>query len=321
MTCYTPLKGWKDSETNGITFKRPKDNKNTMEVACGQCIGCRLDRATMWMARICHEASLHNDRGGNSFVTLTYNDENIPDNWSLDKSHFTKFMKRLRKKHTGKKIRYFQCGEYGNICKHGLPTEYDNPYRCPHCNVGRPHHHAILFNHTYNDLIETGGSKDHKYYTSEELTNTWKYGITQVGTVTPQSAGYVARYCIKKVNGSRQDEHYQSIEPKTGEITYLHPEYATMSRRPGIGKEWYDKYATDVFPSDETPVPGRGVIPTVPRYYTEILKSQNPDLHEQIKQRRLKHKEDYPEEYTGQRLIDKSIVKQAQIKSLKRELA
>lgn len=324
MTCYSPLKGWKDLETGGITFQRPKNsNQDQMEVACGQCLGCRLDRSAMWMARICHEASLYSDREGNSFITLTYSDEKIPDNWSLDKSHFQKFMKRLRKRYPEKKIRYFQCGEYGNICKHGLPvgSDCDAKYHCPYCNVGRPHHHAILFNHDYNDKYEIGGSKDYKYYTSDELTETWGYGHTQVGTVTPQSAGYCARYCLKKVNGARQDEHYSSLDPDTGEMTYLHPEYATMSRRPGIGKQWYEKYAKDVFPSDETPIPGKGVIPTVPRYYTDILKEQNPELYDEIKQRRLKHKEENPEEYTGPRLIDKYVVKSKQIETLKRELA
>lgn len=275
----------------------------------------------MWMARIIHESELHAHKNGNCFITLTYDDENVPSDWSLRKDDFQKFIKRLRKsvKH---KIRYFHCGEYGNICKHGLPVGPDaNPnYHCPGCHVGRPHYHAILFNHDYSDLVEVGANGDNIHYTSPTLEKTWGKGFTQVGTLTPQSAGYVARYCLKKVNGSRQEEHYQNTDPDTGEITNVRPEYATMSRRPGIGKEWFDSYQADIFPSDETPVPGKGILPSVPRYYTDILKEQNPELHDEIKARRLKHKEEHPEEYEGPRLIDKYKVKSAQIRTLKREL-
>lgn len=325
MTCYAPLKGWKDPETGGLTFQAGKNRKqNQMEVSCGQCLGCRLDRATMWMARIIHESELHADRGGNCFITLTYDDKQVPEDWSLRKRDFQNFMKRLRRKHPEKKIRFFHVGEYGGYCKHGLPAgnnrDADPQYRCPGCNVGRPHYHALLFNHRYDDLIAVGKKGDHVHYTSPSLEETWTHGITQVGDLTPQSAGYVARYCLKKVNGLQAENHYQNTDPETGEITNVHPEYSTMSRRPGIGRTWFDQYSADIFPSDETPVPGKGILPSVPRYYTEILKEQDPELHEEIKRRREKHKLEHPEEYEGPRLMEKYNVKRAQIEALKREL-
>ena len=106
-----------------------------MEVGCGQCLGCRLDRSRMWAMRIVHESTLHELDGGNCFVTLTYRDRlecsqeqlekgyHVPDDWSLHKEHFQKFMKRLRKAFHPQKIRFFHCGEYGNICKHGISLE------------------------------------------------------------------------------------------------------------------------------------------------------------------------------------------------------
>lgn len=103
MPCYSPLKGYRDGATGGLCFDRKLDSKGNssapeeMEVPCGQCLGCRLDRARMWTSRIIHEASLHEYDHGNSFVTLTYDDKNLPNNWSLDKRHFQLFMKRLRK--------------------------------------------------------------------------------------------------------------------------------------------------------------------------------------------------------------------------------
>ncbi len=118
-----------------------------MEVACSQCIGCRLDHAGMWASRIEHESSLYDDSNGNCFITLTYDEEHLPQDWSLDKSHFQKFMKRLRKRYP-QKIRYYHCGEYGENCRHGIHTTL-----CPGCNVGRPHYHAILFNIDFHDRV------------------------------------------------------------------------------------------------------------------------------------------------------------------------
>ena len=69
MPCYSPLKGFRNLESGGIVFKRSSIAGEAMEVACGQCLGCRLDRSRMWAIRIVHEASLHDD---NCFLTLTY---------------------------------------------------------------------------------------------------------------------------------------------------------------------------------------------------------------------------------------------------------
>ena len=116
MPCYYPLQGWRSKELtkNGkraIVFDRKKGYVDQpLEVPCGQCIGCRLDRSRDWALRCIHEAQLHED---NSYITLTYDDDNLPANASLDKSDFQKFMKRLRKSLGDKKVRFFHCGEYG----------------------------------------------------------------------------------------------------------------------------------------------------------------------------------------------------------------
>ena len=109
MPCYSPLKGFKSKESGGIVFKRSKEAGEAMEVACGSCLGCRLDRSRMWATRIVHEASLHDDQHGNSFITLTYDDDHLPDDEGLKKSDFQRFMKRLRKA-MPQRIRYLMCG-------------------------------------------------------------------------------------------------------------------------------------------------------------------------------------------------------------------
>ncbi|AXL14805.1 replication initiator protein [Microviridae sp.] len=312
-----------DKETGGIKFRR-EGTEETMEVACGQCLGCRLDRARMWAMRITHEASLHADSYGNSFVTLTYRPKeecnreqldqelHIPEDWSLRKQHFQKFIKRLRKKLPDRKIKYFHCGEYGETCKHGINLKIA---KCPLCNLGRPHYHACLFNVSFDDLEAYATTNGTTRYTSKMLDETWKYGFVDVGKLEYQSAAYVARYCLKKINGVNADDHYESVDLH-GEITKLQPEYATMSN--GVGKDWYQKYSADVFPSDEVPVPGVGVIKKAPRYYEEMLKKTDPELYELIKEKRKQYKLENPEEFEPGRLMSKYKVKKAQTEQLSR---
>ena len=325
MPCYSPLKGWKDSETGGIVF-RAEGAESHMEVACGQCLGCRLDRSRMWAARIVHEASLHEYQGGNCFVTLTYRDKeecsleqlsqgfHIPEDWSLHKSHFQKFMKRLRKEYADRTIRFFHCGEYGNTCEHGIDLVRVG---CPFCNVGRPHYHAVLFNVSFGDLDLYTTVNGEPRYTSPKLESIWKYGFVDVGEVNFESAAYVARYILKKVTGVAADGHYIKID-LDGVARYVEPEYCTMSRRPGIAKEWYEKYKDDLFPSDECPVPGSGVFKKVPRYYQELFATEEPLTLEEIKEVRQRFREENAEEYSPGRLMDKYRVKKAQVQMLKR---
>lgn len=327
MPCYSPLKGWKDEFTGGIKF-RGSGSEEKMEVACGQCLGCRLDRSRMWAMRIVHESSLYESSSANCFVTLTYRDESecdeeqlmngyhVPIDWSLDKSHFRNFMKRLRKFFSPRKIRFYHCGEYGRVCRHGFDLDRMS---CPVCKLGRPHYHACLFNCSFSDLESYGSRNGELRFTSPTLERIWKYGFVDVGELNFESAAYVARYILKKVTGPIADDHYLSfMDDGTG--VFLQPEYTTMSRRPGIGKRWFEKYRDDVFPSDEIPVPGSGVFKKVPRYYEELFGIAHPLSLEEIKEVRKKFREEHKDEYTPQRLMDKYKVKQAQVDLLKRNL-
>ena len=326
MPCYSPLKGWRDVETGGIVFKASRKAYETMEVACGQCLGCRLDHSRHWAMRIIHESCLHEYSGGNSFITLTYRDKAactedefrsgffIPDSWSLNKKHFQDFMKRLRSRYPDKEIRFFHCGEYGNICRHKSEVK-----DCAICTVGRPHYHAVLFNHTFDDLEVIGTNQGRVLYSSPTLAEIWKYGHVQVGDVTFESAGYVARYSLKKITGNLAEDHYVSVD-EDGRLHYLEPEYITMSRRPGIAKDWYDKYVSDIFPSDEVPVPGAGVFKGVPRYYEKLLEADNPHMLESIKELRQVFMAAHADDYTPERLMSRYKVKKAQSAMLKRTM-
>lgn len=313
MGCDSPLKGYRNMETGGIVFKKSSCAGEKMEVACGQCLRCRIDRSCMWAMRLVHEATLWEGLRGNSFVTLTYDDDHLPDDWSLRVSDFQKFAKRLRKKYGGT-IRYFHTGEYGQYCRHKITVD-----QCEMCNVGRPHYHAILFNVAFGDLRPIGCHNGIDYFTSDELRKVWQQGNVQVGEVNYETTAYVARYCMKKITGLASDTHYANVSDD-GELIFVLPEYCTMSRRPGIGRNWFQKYSSDVYPSDETPIPGRGVVPTVPRYYDELLRQDNPELLEQVKKLRAAFKRHHPELFTPEKLLAKHLVKRAQVNQLKRSL-
>lgn len=243
-----------------------------------------------------HENQLHEL---STFVTLTYDDENLPESGSLVKAHFQGFMKRLRKQH-GSKIRFFHCGEYGET-------------------TNRPHYHAILFGVDFADKIRhSKNAQGDQIWQSETLAKIWGKGHCWIGSVTPKSAAYVARYIMKKVTGDEANAHYESLNLATGEIYDRQPEYITMSNRPGIGHEWFARYASDVFPSDTVIVGGKEALP--PKYYLRKLAEKNPKAESRIKARRIKRAKKCADNSTPDRLRTRLIVKQSQISQLKRNL-
>ena len=307
MACYSPLQGYRSPVNGGLIFKGQSTRYGSvdkMEVACGQCLGCRLDKSRMWAARIVHESTLHPE---NCFVTLTYDDEHMPRLFSggpgtLRKKDFQDFMKRLRWRFPGRKIRYYHCGEYGE-------------------QLDRPHYHACLFNLSFGfDQTLFHVRKEHQLFVSKTLDDLWPHGFASVGELTFESAAYVARYCVKKVTGEKAHNHYLRAD-EYGVAYWLEPEYSTMSRRPGIGRDWYEKYKADVFPADKAPVPfSKNQFVKVPRYYDELHKVGNPGEHEAVKERRAAFKESNPGEFAPDRLRQKYEVKRAQLSRCKRVL-
>ncbi len=253
MPCFSPLKGFR-AVGGGIVFDRAKSMNFPMSVPCGRCIGCRLERSRQWAVRCMHEASLYED---NCFVTLTYANEYLPPGGSLLKSDFQKFMKRLRKRFSDRVIRFYHCGEYGETS-------------------GRAHYHALLFNFDFPDKVLWSERGSYRVFRSDLLEGLWSFGHSEIGSVTFESAAYVARYITKKVNGQYAEDHYRVVNDVTGEIIDRVPEYSTMSLRPGIGQGWYDQFKADVYPSDE--VIFNGVKCKPPRFYDNLLKGEQPDI-------------------------------------------
>lgn len=313
MPCFYPIRAWKSPQVvRGRTVgyeiifdERKGDAATELRLPCGQCDGCRLERARQWAVRCTHEASLYER---NCFITLTYNDENLPYAGNLIYEDFQLFMKRLRKKFNGRTIRFFACGEYGE----------DNQ---------RPHFHACLFNIDFDDriLFKTSGAGT-KIYTSKTLDMLWSnkrgdsLGYATVGDVNFDSAGYVARYVLKKrTRGSATWQDYTFTDPDTGVCTRRNPEFIRMSLKPGIGSGWYDKFKSDLYPHDHCIVNGKQT--QVPTYYKKKLAIENPDLYNQLVESHCIKSLDKASDNTEERLAVKEKVLQASMKFLKRELS
>lgn len=254
-----------------IVFGNPpaRGQWKTVFLPCGQCIGCRLARSRDWALRCVHEASLH---AANCYLTLTYDDKHVP--WSsvtgeqtLVKKHLQDFLKRLRF-HLDKeniKVRFFACGEYGEL-------------------THRPHYHLILFGYDFPDKFFYKLSKDGQpYYISSMLNSIWSHGDCVVAGVTFESCAYVSRYVTKKITGSAAEEVYEGIQP----------EFVNMSRRPGIGSSWFEKYSTDVYPYDEVIVHGNNGTRRMhpPRYYDKLYEQMPGNSLETIKEKRIERGE------------------------------
>lgn len=234
MACYRYLKAYR-APGGAIVFDSKKGySDRPLELPCGQCIGCRVERSRQWAIRCVHEAQFH-DR--NSFITLTYDSVNVPADGGLHVKHWQNFAKRLR--HKLGPFRFFMCGEYGDKNK-------------------RPHFHACIFGLDFSaDRVFLRDSAGGRLYVSPTLESVWGMGQTVLGDVSYESAAYVARYVVGKLTGDKAEIEYCRVEPATGESWMVRAPFTCMSRRPGIGAKWFEMFHGDVFPSDEVVHQGR----------------------------------------------------------------
>lgn len=260
MACFQPIRAWKGSG-GGITFERG-DGVSLLPVLlpCGKCIGCVEGKKRDWAIRCAHEASMHKE---NCAVMLSYNDEHLPEGGNLVHRDFQLFAKRARA--AGFKFSYFMSGEYGG-------------------RNGRPHYHAILFGVDFSadryfwDRTKSGV----KLFRSPTLDRLWGMGIANISDFSSGSAFYIAGYLLKKANQGHIHSADGVIDFDTGELRERVPEYGRMSRNPAIGKRWFEKWKSDVFPRDAVVFEGRRYRP--PRYYDKQLSELES---ESVKQRRM----------------------------------
>jgi len=216
--------------------------------------------------------------GDSSFVTLTYDDAHLYEIWqekgcsTLVREHPQLFMKRLRKK-LGDGIRFYGCGEYGETTR-------------------RPHYHILLFNRDFDDKkFYKKAPRGENLYTSALLEELWPFGFNVIGDVSFDSCAYVARYVTKKLTGEDTEWHYG------GRL----PEFPMMSRRPGIGSGYFEKYKDEIYAHDSIVV--NGVECTPPRYYDARYELLDSDRLALLKAKRMRAAVDMTRGQTNRRRV------------------
>lgn len=352
MPCYRPLKGFiipSKLNDKGYEIKvqgydvpsmRRHDNGNWypsadlvgdgnrvisefIDIPCGNCIGCRLEYSRQWADRCIMELQEHKSA---YFLTLTYDDAHLPYKEmltptgeiiptpdygrsafkpvphldeetgelhtcaTLHKRDIQLFHKRLRER-TGQKIRYFTAGEYGDSTK-------------------RPHYHSIEFGLEIPDLKLYKVCDGYNLYTSEFLNEIWQNGYVVVGDCTWDTCAYTARYVIKKAKGSTK-EVYDALN--------INPEFVCMSRRPGIGRTFFEKNGKELFHFRSRPVTdssGSVMVSSTNRYFDRLMSERDPDYMNDIKKKRIesaKHTEILRSAQTSMNKLDRLLAEEENV--------
>lgn len=274
-------------------------------VACRRCVGCKSGEAREWAIRCYHEALGHSrvwrdpvtkvatEIPNNVMITLTYDDEHLPEDGLLKLLDWQMFMKRLRNRREHA-VRYFMCGEYGGL-------------------TGRCHFHAILFAEDFSDRYQVSGPGEQPVFCSYELDEIWGRGRATVDPVNLQTVSYVAGYVAKK---SHQDGNFtgplvEAIDEVTGEmrVVALEPEFRTMSKKPGLGRKWFDLNLEEIYPADKVVI-GEQEFPP-PGAYDRWLKKERPDLYVEVQAGRRQKRIDAQLEWTPQRCASAEEIKLA----------
>lgn len=271
MTCYHPINAYESKDPYDMRIKfSPRqegaDISKPIQVSCGKCIGCLKTKRLNWAVRCMHEASSHSR---NCVLNLTFNDEHLPENRSLSKEMMQKWIHKLRDALYPQRFRYFLAGEYGSM-------------------HNRPHYHMLVFGYDFIDKKLWSVSKHGtRQYRSDKLETLWTYGFSTIGEVNLGSCQYIAGYLYKKLHHSEEEANnkfYEIVDPNTGEIHEVIFEFATMSRNPGIGNDWFYRVGHKDCKKDYIYNNGHKI--GVPRYYRELMKITDNKTYDRNKRKR-----------------------------------
>lgn len=302
MTCVGPLTAYRPKRGSGdgrlVFDKRKSETGIAIKIPCGQCAGCRLETSRQWAMRCMHEKQMHN---ASSFLTLTYNDDKLPRGGSLSLDDYQKFMKRLRWRF-GNGLRFCGCGEYGDTTR-------------------RAHYHVLLLNVDFSDRVyHKMAPSGSPLFTSKTLDELWSdergnLGHSLIGNVDFDSCAYVARYVMKKIIG--KDTFDSSLYDVESGVVRLAP-FLTMSRCPGLGASWFEKYGVHAYHFDSVIMNGMEVRP--PRYYDGKFSSLDSVRFERLKVKRRRKAALYKCDNTVRRLRVRELVMLAKLKLKGRSL-
>lgn len=284
MACVRPIAGYRTASGKVTVSRKDGYIDRPVSIACGQCVGCRVARSHAWALRCTHEAQATREAGRSScFVTLTYDPQHLPKDLSLNVRDWQLFAKKLRKRKGA--FRFYMCGEYGDQ------------------NL-RPHYHALVFGHDFSEdrIYHSKNAEGNQLYMSPELQGIWGKGHVLLGDITWQSAAYCAGYIVTK---NRADSRKYRRNDGVKEW-YVRPEFSLMSRRPGIGATWFEKYGSDAFPSDFLIHDGRRR--RVPKYYDRLQAEVGPTLMDDVVSERVKRARKAAASLTSARLEARELI-------------
>ena len=240
-------------------------------VPCGTCIACRLKQSMEYAHRGVLESYYHDSA---YFLTLTYNDDNLPfvefvnddgeykEFNSLCMNDLQLFNKRLRKNSTND-LTILSCGEYGG-------------------RTLRPHYHEIVWDLKLNDLKVYKTFKKngivHTYYVSPYLSKLWDKGFVIVANVSFETIAYVCRYNLKKTKND-----LSALYESTG----CEQEFRNFPKAPALGKRYFDDYWQSIYTNDEI-IDKNFRFKTIPppKYFDRLLEKKDISLYNKIKEER-----------------------------------
>ena len=161
----------------------------------------------------------------------------------------------------------------------------------------------MLFGYDFPDKLLIRSHSENPLYNSAILDKLWGHGFCSIGALSFDSACYVSRYVLKKVTGDKAAEYYGDRKP----------EYVTMSRRPGIGREWYSQYSHDLYNHDRCVVRD-GFLARPPKYYDKLFELDEPAIFRTLKANRKARAFEMAHEHTDERRAVK-----AEIRRLKQQ--
>lgn len=298
MACYHPMAAWQKADGTVIIHGDIRDTDwkhnpksllakginpitdKQLVIPCGQCVGCRLEYSRQWADRCYLEAKMHQH---NYWLTLTYDEDSIKSLLKrsvrrdtgeivkvpmLNKRHLVGFIKRLRehwkRKYNIEGIKYYGCGEYGTL-NH------------------RPHYHISIFGLDIPDLDLWYTRDGFPTFKSEEINRIWGMGRVTINRNTWQTSAYTARYMLKKLKGREAKEAYEEAG--------VEPEFAICSRKPGIGRSYYEAHKEEIYANDGiTFLKAKGGATTrkPPRYFDRLYQAENPEKFQEYQEARQK---------------------------------
>lgn len=226
MLCVKPIRINIKYKSDRPSWRFP----DGLEVPCGRCVACRIQRRNEWALRLEHELEYWNK---SMFITLTYNDDHLPDKGSLKKKDLQNFFKRLRK-NSQRKIKYFASGEYGDTTL-------------------RPHYHAIIFGLDLNDKQLICDNWTYCDWDNKDIYN------KSFGLAEPDSITYVCKYVDKVESGD-----FEAIFKACG----IEPPFKISSQ--GIGLQYMVDNINNII--NQGYLRYKNTKKSIPRYYLKKCK-------------------------------------------------